>query len=939
MKQKMMDRHHVRREKHQPGCVWGLLRIFDFHRGHSVQKLISDRRLRDGANAIIGTQYPRGLNFSSSYKKEKGSYSSVDNVMEWKELDETWMSKANADQIYQAPVKPHMYDEISEDNGEGHFSPAVLERKNHSKKHQKQKFKIPRIVHNLQLGDRGTSRLKKHVFIYNSKSMERFIGTLDQATPLQGFSDIDVCQVSKLEQEKTDYAYHGIKDKLDEATEALVNQKLYMAQCLSKDGRGQHSKEVMDALEILNLNKELFIKLLHDPNSLLAKHIQGLRNAEMEKMSKMESNKPLDASELLGDTVDQIFSNHNEKKFCGRGHNSWGRNQSLTKGHGSQNSTQIIVLKPGLPNINVSLSPSTSPQSHFDMRQQVGKKLTAPFSLKEFKRKLKHAILDAKAEQHHVSMDGAPHRFFHGYQGFKEVNSGSAKRHLGCESSDLHKRTTRWVQSERRTEKRSLISKGIIVDELSSPRGFNCLENKNIPYPCSFSQPRDSASTGEFQKLLSEIINVTDADEPFSSRPPTTTLGRLLSLPECSVLYPPFSPQRGTSDEVQASSCHKHLGPECESECRIPAKEDLEEPVVQIEAGGPSRGLEIGNLEEGTCSERIESPIGNKSRKEPADAEQKISETKLSHPAEPDHMEEQSGGSHVLRISYSSQQTEEIVNLECLTLVDEVSSEDIAVSSPCIPSDCEASNPSVLSENVCEKHQQPSPVSVLEADFTEDFSSPEICVPVPQDVPIKPRKIHFEEVEYSQRMEGLSDRDGMLATASLSRMATGSCLQLKGVDYEYVRMLLEASNLTADMELDPCWDSINQPLHPSIFLLVDPSSEVSVDQLLLFDCVNEVLLEILERSFGFCELVSFSRLNIRPFPIGERLLEEVWAGINSHLAIHSNESPTLDHIVGRDLAKSNKWMDHRLDTGSIGEEIEVWLLEDLIEEAVTDLGR
>ncbi|KAF3788305.1 hypothetical protein EJ110_NYTH21193 [Nymphaea thermarum] len=361
----------------------------------------------------------------------------------------------------------------------------------------------------------------------------------------------------------------------------------------------------------------------------------------------MESNKPSDASELLGDTVDQIFSNHNERKFCGRGHKSWGRNQSLTKGHGSQNSTQIIVLKPGLPNINVSLSLSTSPQSHF----------------KEFKRKLKHATLDAKAEQHHVSMDGIPHRFFHGYQGFKE--------------------------------------------------------------------PRDPATTGEFQKLLSENINVTDADEPFSSRPPTTTLERLLSLPESN------------------------------------------------------RSLQ---------------------------------------------------------------------------------SEDIAVSSPCIPSDCEASNPSVLSENVY--------------------------------VPIKPRKIHFEEVEYSQRMEALSDRDGMLATASLSRMATGSCIQLKGMDYEYVRMLLKASNLTADMELDPCWDSINQTLHPSIFLLVDPTAEVSVDQLLLFDCVNEVLLETLERSFGFCELVSFSRLNIRPFPIGERLLEEVRAGLNSRLAIHSNESPTLDHIVG-----------------------------------------
>lgn len=63
---------------------------------------------------------------------------------------------------------------------------------------------------------------------------------------------------------------------------------------------------------------------------------------------------------------------------------------------------------------------------------------------------------------------------------------------------------------------------------------------------------------------------------------------------------------------------------------------------------------------------------GNEGKKEPADAKQEISETMVSHPPELVHVEEQSGSSHVLCIYYSSQQTENMANLESLALEDEV---------------------------------------------------------------------------------------------------------------------------------------------------------------------------------------------------------------------------------------------------------------------------
>ncbi|KAH0461794.1 hypothetical protein IEQ34_009369 [Dendrobium chrysotoxum] len=67
--------------------------------------------------------------------------------------------------------------------------------------------------------------------------------------------------------------YHG---NLTEKRMALVHQKFIEAKRLATNERLIQSKEFKDALDVLNSNKDLFLKLLEDPNSLFSNQLKDL---------------------------------------------------------------------------------------------------------------------------------------------------------------------------------------------------------------------------------------------------------------------------------------------------------------------------------------------------------------------------------------------------------------------------------------------------------------------------------------------------------------------------------------------------------------------------------------------------------------------------------------------------------------------------------------
>jgi hypothetical protein len=107
------------------------------------------------------------------------------------------------------------------------------------------------------------------------------------------------------------------------------------------------------------------------------------------------------------------------------------------------------------------------------------------------------------------------------------------------------------------------------------------------------------------------------------------------------------------------------------------------------------------------------------------------------------------------------------------------------------------------------------------------------------------------------------------------------------VDFQYVKDVLKKSGFSCG-EVD--WYASNQPVNPVIFEEAESScQELSmvnndphsiVRHMLLFDVINEVLLEIYDSSLVIGPWHSRFDSRTRPVPMGSHVLQEVWAKVS-----------------------------------------------------------
>ncbi|MED6151623.1 hypothetical protein PIB30_084248 [Stylosanthes scabra] len=173
--------------------------------------------------------------------------------------------------------------------------------------------------------------------------------------------------------------------------------------------------------------------------------------------------------------------------------------------------------------------------------------------------------------------------------------------------------------------------------------------------------------------------------------------------------------------------------------------------------------------------------------------------------------------------------------------------------------------------------------------------------------------------------------------------------------FNYVRKVLELSGLTSssDESLE-MWYSDNQPVNPSVYeelegcLLLDPADcygdnniidkgddgHYYCNHLLLFDIVNEGLLEIFGRSYSYYPRSLSSLSHVHPLPVGEDVVRKVWAVISWYLRSTSEPYPTLDYYVSRDLAKDDGWMNLQFDSECVALELDDLIFDDLLDEII-----
>ncbi|KAL8197925.1 hypothetical protein R6Q57_030083 [Mikania cordata] len=190
-------------------------------------------------------------------------------------------------------------------------------------------------------------------------------------------------------------------------------------------------------------------------------------------------------------------------------------------------------------------------------------------------------------------------------------------------------------------------------------------------------------------------------------------------------------------------------------------------------------------------------------------------------------------------------------------------------------------------------------------------------------------QIAFKEAAY----DGDGDGDGeMLKNRLLLELVSDKA------EFQFVKQVLEKSGFLLGFgewyrPMDPLlFEEVETCFLQAKYLDSIKEEEVKINDhhLLLFDLVNEALLEIHNTTHTYCPHLLTTRSKLSPMPVGYRFLERVWVIVNMYL------SWSFDDAMSRDLAKGNGWMNLHADAEFVGMQLEELLVDDLLDELVFD---
>ncbi|KAJ8770989.1 hypothetical protein K2173_022890 [Erythroxylum novogranatense] len=161
-------------------------------------------------------------------------------------------------------------------------------------------------------------------------------------------------------------------------------------------------------------------------------------------------------------------------------------------------------------------------------------------------------------------------------------------------------------------------------------------------------------------------------------------------------------------------------------------------------------------------------------------------------------------------------------------------------------------------------------------------------------------------------------------------------------DFNYVRDVLEIAGFNEEDHFGR-WYSLDQPLNPLVFkeleaylhpeLNTSEGYTCSCDHRLLFDLMNELLLEMYNSSLAyFPEPLSFIQRHISPLRNGGHALEEVWKRVSLLRRPQSPMDKSLDDIVGGDMENGDGWMNLILEGEDVALDLEDMIFEEVLDE-------
>uniref|UniRef100_A0A803NXG5 DUF4378 domain-containing protein n=1 Tax=Cannabis sativa TaxID=3483 RepID=A0A803NXG5_CANSA len=920
---KRSHRRAVRYEKDQSGCMWGFISIFDFRHGRSTRKLITDKR--HGSKHTIGTgiaknrfeilsnlgEHCQGTNAGDRTAEILTADTvkpSVKKLIEEEMVNEQGMKKETRDAVEEPKQSESAYE------GDVKMDPKRI-RKTRKKSRD---MDVQNVQSECSCKHNADHQSIKDLAI--DEIMEEFSRRIHQKSISFRKDGLNGETPELLTDKHSDF-----EEKLNGVIKEFIIQKFTDGKCLKEDQKIHlQFRELVDKLQLTSSDEELLLKLLQDPQSLLVKYVQGLHESQVEKDAECKPIGGSDFSEhkLVNSRKSEDVVNHKHRSFFRRRTKSQERNQ-LEENEHPDILSKIVILKPG-PTTGLRNSKDESSlgksQEYHDIvgSKEPSDRVGSHFFLSEIKRKFKQAM----RKQQEQSGSGISSRSSTGHQ-----SKGDSEKVVGKGNVGRNSPTKDHFYIERIAKPSSGSRRG---DKINKMKDSEISKQESDAFPSE----RMSSIYDQAKKHLSDQLLSNGDGADLSNRHNTKTLGRILSLPEYSA-SPNGSPRKDWENnfvtaQMRFSSQDKY---QVINENRCSPKSEnnvspLSREAENLESNSPVTGNSPDHKVEAPNSKTdISDDVGRE-----IEVEDAVISTKenISCEGDSEFVKESSitsdGPCEPCSSSTARDDPSDDVPVTCddksdsLCLKQDSHEENQVQSSPpSSPSSSFTSRKVADSESSVDIPERPSPVSVLEPLFGEDDINPASSTSQTANSTIQPLRIEFEDPgsppaadEACNGKRLLDDKESICA---------------------YAKALMQASGLNWDKICIKLFSS-DQLLEPS---LVDEieffSNKLCCDQKLLFDCINEVLVEVCQYYFGSSPWLSFAKPSVCPIPDMTNVALVVSKGVYWHL----RQIPlphTLDQIIRKDMARTGTWLDVRFDAETIGFDLGETILEDLMEDTI-----
>ncbi|KAH7550044.1 hypothetical protein JRO89_XS13G0125100 [Xanthoceras sorbifolium] len=860
-------------EEYQPSCLGGIVHILDYHHRNNGKRMIQQKKHRGRRRAICC------LNSKTiSMDRDTGEVHSLLVAEAENFLVEQQAAKKSP--INMSSGKPHKNTLISKEISTG---------ENH--KHwllgfpSQRQLQRTNSIHHLEPSD---YRLDKIDWTNPIIVLRKSADTSDSGLQVSSQEKRTRKQVEASLGQNQVFRKHKV-------LESSKNQKPMDAKHLTREILPHQVKEYVDILEIFKVNKELFLNILQDQEVCISEQVPGQQTSNTKaKLTKSVSFPVADMSRIRYLRPTTTLENKRNENWISR------RGEKLVSGIqvpklDEASSQEVYTAKklPPLGDDNVGVTKKhkaiASSQESFQRSNHQWWNHFFIGRLRDIKQRIKHAIIESKKENNHPYTDGLVD---------------------GCTGS---------IDANEMPQSMENISMG--QDGVENSKCF--YETDGSDNDLSNSRLRRMRRTSSLNESLARYAQLFGSNFSGEAKLPHSKSLKLRN--EDSISLRDRAPKffRRISSLSDVESFYSLLN-EVVHDSEMPVRTEVD----------CSTNTESDNH----CQGKSSSFPVDTHKCEPSKA---VVETEFQ-----ENMVQ--GSDSIVGTEYPGSLTVASIDEEIDRVGELV---DYMVEPAKVASIPQQDQEIGYTTNLNLGLAQPSPVSEPETCFPDNTVDHGEC-PILEGLDSKTISVHISEAASSFDIHNMSSTyslPGCLEKVNHEKDYSFMHFEMDIDDasFNYVRDVLELSGFIGNESLG-AWYSLDQPLNPSLFkklegylhheLQCSPEEVVgNCDHQLLFDLINETLLEIYERSFTYFPRAFSFNHHIRPMPKGHCVLEEVWSKICSYMSFRSEIDHSLDDIVVQDLAKRDSWMTRQFETECVALELEDLIFDELLDEVICSL--